>query len=86
MNNIHKPNWVVTEVIPTEDYQLDLTFVTGERKCYDMRPKLSRKPFDALQNKQLFMQAKVVGPTVAWNDKIDIAPETLYEDGTPKTL
>ncbi|MDO4280800.1 MAG: DUF2442 domain-containing protein [Peptococcaceae bacterium] len=75
------PNWSVTAVEPHEDYTLTVTFVTGEKKRYDVRPLLKYPAFAPLKNLDLFMQAHVECATVVWNDDLDIAPESLYDKG-----
>ena len=77
------PAWRVTEVTPTEDFQLLLTFADGSKKVYDMTPHLEWEVFRPLRNPVLFMTAHVGGYTVVWNDDLDIAPEELYENGVP---
>ena len=67
----HTPVYHVVAVVPHEDYTLTVTFRDGDKKLYDMRP---------LIDINLFMKAHVCG-SVAWSDKIDIAPEELYENG-----
>lgn len=80
---VNSPSWIVTEVQPREDYTLLLTFVTGEKKIYDARPLLKKSIYTPLKNLSFFMQAKVDGDSVIWNDEIDIAPEHLYEASIP---
>lgn len=77
------PEWVVTDVEPRRDYTLIVTFITGEKKLFDMRSRLNRRVFAPLANIALFMQTHCDGTSVAWNDEIDIAPETLYDEGIP---
>ena len=77
------PEWVVTDVEPRRDYTLIVTFITGEKKLFDMRSRLNRRVFAPLANIALFMQAHCDGTSVAWNDEIDSAPETLYDEGIP---
>jgi hypothetical protein len=73
----------VTHVEPQADYTLKLTFSTGERKLYDMKPWLGKGVFAQLKNKALFMAAKLDGCTVMWTDEIDIDPKDLYAGGVP---
>ena len=73
--------WAVMEVIPHEDYTLSLKFADGSRKKFDMLPKIEQmKVFKPLKDISLFMQAHKGGSGVAWDDQIDIAPETLYDE------
>ncbi|MBQ9020202.1 DUF2442 domain-containing protein [Candidatus Saccharibacteria bacterium] len=75
------PVWVVTDVVANDDYTLTVTFITGEKKQYDFKPLLKYKIFEPLKNIGFFKTAHVSYSTVVWNDKIDIAPESLYADG-----
>lgn len=68
----------VINVFPTDDYQLLLTFSNNEQKVFDMKPWLDKGIFIALSNKELFRKAYVAWGTVAWNDELDMSPDTLY--------
>ena len=81
-----KPEWVVLEVIPREDYSLLLKFADGSKKRVDMRPVIAKgKVFAPLNDLSLFMLARKEGSSVAWTDQIDIAPEYLYENGVEES-
>lgn len=79
----------VKEVTPARDYTLLMTFETGERKVYDMKPLIAGAKedwhvFKPLNDADFFMTAKSDGVTVFWGDgDIDIAPEELYQNSTP---
>lgn len=77
------PKWTVTSVTPHTDYTLTLTFASGETKIFNMTTRLDERPWAPLKNKELFMKPFISCGSVAWNDDIDIAPETLYKEGTP---
>lgn len=68
----------VTAVETTADFALLLTFENGERRRFDMRPLLGRKPFEGLQMPQRLAEARVAYGTVVWPGEIDVAPEALY--------
>lgn len=51
----------VTQVAPRDDFHLELTFDTGERKVFDVKPYLDKGVFRRLQDIQLFKQAYVGG-------------------------
>ena len=68
----------VTRVIATDDYQLELTFSTGEQRVFDTKPYLTRGVFTALQDPAKFRQAFVAFDTVCWPGNLDISPVTLY--------
>lgn len=69
----------VTHVTARDDFQLLLTFSTGETRLFDARPYLQKGAFQALQNPEQFKQAYVAYDTVCWPGELDIAPETLYD-------
>ena len=69
------------EVAP--DFELVLTFASGERRRFDMRPYLHYPVFRRLENPGFFSLARIDYGTVTWPGDIDIAPETLYERSTP---
>ena len=77
------PVWVVKEVIPKEDYTLLITFADGGKLVYNALPLLQKPIFAELKNLPFFLNARVSGDTVIWNDDVDIAPEHLYECSVP---
>ena len=81
--DINEPKWVVKAVTPRDDHTLDVVFSDGLKKRYDVKPLLGYPAFQALNDVTVFMGARVAFDSVAWGDAIDIAPETLYEDGVP---
>ena len=62
------------------DYQLEITFTSGEVGVYDCRPLLTFGVFAELKDVGYFRQVRVVNGTVAWPHEQDICPDTLYED------
>jgi hypothetical protein len=73
----------VTSVDAASGHRLVLTFNTGERRCFDMRPYLRYPVFRRLENPAFFALARVDYGTVIWPGEIDIAPETLFEGSVP---
>jgi len=73
----------VISVQPSSEYQLDLVFVNGEHRRFDMRPLLGVKPWCRISEPALFERARVEYGTVTWPNEVDIAPETLYDDSVP---
>lgn len=75
----------VKEVFPLSDYNLFVTFVTGERKKYDVSPLFEKyDEFKTLsQVKGLFEQVKVDvgGYGISWNDETDLSCDELWERG-----
>ena len=68
----------VISVKTCEDYMLELVFENGEKRIFDMKPFIGKKPFIKLFNSPLFSKASVEYGTVVWPGNIDIAPETLW--------
>lgn len=75
------PCWLVTDVKPYTDYTITITFLSGEKKRYDMHPHLNSPAFAPLKDLDLFLQAHAELHIVIWNDDIEIDAETLYEEG-----
>ncbi len=73
----------VVQVEPQEDRALLLVFENGQRRRFDMKPLLEKKPFLRLKPLPLFMKARVAHGTVVWPGNIDIAPETLWDKSEP---
>jgi hypothetical protein len=73
----------VISVKPHDDYILELVFENGDRRIFDMKPFLERKPFVKLLGSPLFFKASVQYGTVIWPGNIDIAPETLWLRSVP---
>lgn len=70
----------VESVIPTNDYQLRLTFTNGEQGTYNCQPLLNFGVFQELSDIHYFKQVTVLDGTVVWPHDQDICPDTLYLD------
>jgi len=80
------PLITVKQVYPQDDFKLHLRFSTGEEKKVDLSSFLNMKAFKPLMDVNLFKSVYIDYGTVVWqNGMIDIAPEYLYEIGTPVT-
>lgn len=71
----------VKSIRPTDDYELIILFTNGETRRFDFKPLLDVPCYQPLKNLELFRRVYIECGTAAWNDDIDIAPETLYENG-----
>lgn len=60
------------------NYHLEVEFEDGELRLFDMKPYLDYPAFSPLTKNNLFMKAHVALGTVAWNDEIDMSPDTIY--------
>ena len=80
---MREPNWVVKSAKPRADYTIELEFADGKQGVFDARPLLEHAIFAPLKALPFFMMAHVEYDTVVWNDDLDIAPESLYEQCVP---
>jgi hypothetical protein len=71
----------VVEVKTRPDYFIDTVFANGERRRFDMKPYLTYPAFSQLLDSNCFLKAHIANGTVAWNDEIDLSPDTLYLRG-----
>lgn len=70
----------IQQVRPLENHILELTYVDGSIRVFDMKPLVTMKPWHVLRSEPLFKQAKADFNTVTWPGGLDIAPETLWID------
>jgi len=73
----------IKEAKPLENYELLLTFDTGEVKIYDVKPLINSLPlFTKLNDDNIFNKVYVdkIMDTVAWDENTDICPDSLYEE------
>ena len=68
------------DVKPLDNYLLLISFDNGEQKIFDVKPYLSHKAFETLNNKHLFNTVKVSGLSIAWANGADICPDELYNN------
>lgn len=73
----------VTGVSVMENYRLLVTYATGERRLFDVKPYLSGDWFGELKKPEVFSTVHPCGTTVEWEDGQDIAPHELYELSVP---
>lgn len=75
----------IKEVIPTDNFILDILFDDGERVFYDVKEDIEQLPnYNLLKDIYgLFFQAKLDESRtyVYWNDEIDLPSDILYEYG-----
>ncbi len=74
----------VTKAKYVSDYLIEIKFNDGTKKVIDFEPWLTGPIFKPLKNKVYFKKFFVDGPTIAWPNGADIAPETLYESEAVK--
>ena len=72
-----------TSVIPTDNFELLITFNNGEQKKFDVKDLFQYPMYKPLENIYFFKQVKLDRMCVYWNDEIDICPDTLYNMSVP---
>lgn len=76
-----KPVWIVQQVEPLSNYVLLLTYASGEQRLFDVEPLICEyKAYRPLRDMEFFNKVFVECSSVAWDDKIDISPEYVYEN------
>ncbi|MBR0027038.1 MAG: DUF2442 domain-containing protein [Clostridia bacterium] len=69
----------VLKVQPTENYNVIITYETGEIKKFDVTPYIKGEWFGKLKNYDTFKSVRPRGNTIEWIDGQDIAPHELFE-------
>ena len=75
----------VKEVTPLEDYILEIKFIEGYTKKYDVKPLFDELPyFTDLKDNDLFSKVYVSGGGygIIWNDVLDLDCNELWNNGT----
>jgi hypothetical protein len=75
----------VTKAKYVSGYLIEIKFNDGTKKVIDFEPWLTGPIFRPLKSKDYFKKFFIDGPTIAWPNGADIAPETLYEAVAAKT-
>ena len=73
----------VKQVYPLEDYRLEVIFENGEQRLFNMKPYLQKGVFVRLQNRAVFLAARVVAGSVEWPGELDLSYDTLYLESQP---
>ena len=74
----------VVKVIPLPGKHLLCKYIDGKWNLFDARPLLAKSVFAPLEADELFNKVEVSNGAVSWdNERIDIAPEYMYENGSP---
>lgn len=73
----------VSGIRPMEDHKLWVRFSTGEVRVVDFKPFLALPAFAPLADETVFRDVYIDYGVAVWMDgAVDIAPETLYTQGT----
>ena len=68
----------IKEVNALDDFSIEITYSTNEKKIYDMRKLLEYNCYKNLKNVAYFKQVKSAETTVEWPNGEDIDPNELY--------
>lgn len=68
----------VKDVIPNDDYTINLIFDNGEEKVFDVTPYLDKGIFKELSDINIFKSVKPVLGSIQWKYGQDFCPDTLY--------
>jgi hypothetical protein len=60
-----------------DDFTLDVVFSDGAVRRFDAKPYLEKGIFRRLRNVEYFKNVHIAYGTIAWDDELDIAPETF---------
>ena len=69
----------VTKANYVRSYLIEIKFNDGTKKVIDFEPWFTGPIFRPLKSRAYFKRFFIDGPTIAWPNGADIAPETLYE-------
>jgi len=73
----------VREVIPNEDFSLNVILENGEKRLLDMKPYLGFGVFKKLREYEKFKRARVAFDTIEWDEGVNLDPEFVYEKSKP---
>jgi hypothetical protein len=73
----------ITEVRPSANYTITLTFTNGEVRVFDVKPYLDRGIFRELKEPRYFNSVKPFLGSVQWKNGQDFCPDMLYEESIP---
>ena len=63
-----------------EGFNIEVEFVNGEIKCFDMTPLLKYSVYESLKLRSYFEKIFVSQGIVQWPNEVDISPDLLYID------
>ena len=79
----------VVQVVPHENYMIDIMFHDGKIVKYDAKPLVGKGVFSVLEDKDFFMnRCTILNRTLAWDlsgeydptDCLDLDPVVLYSE------
>lgn len=73
----------VTGVKPLDNCCIELLFANQERRVFDVKPCLTIRIFQELQDTALFNSIRAFNGSIVWPNELDLDPDTLYLDSQP---
>ena len=73
---IHKP----IEVIPLDEYILEIKYDNGEVIKFDMKDLLNHPLFKSLNDVDIFREVRINGSSICWDNDIDICADSIYNN------
>lgn len=70
----------VAAVAPLADYKLELKFLDGSVRVFDMTPYLEFGVFQELKDVSYFKLVTVKDGSIFWPNEQDLCPDTLFEE------
>lgn len=70
----------IKDVKILENFCLEILYITGEKKIYDMQKNLNYECYKNLRNPNYFALVKSVQTTVEWPNGEDMDPNELYNN------
>ena len=70
----------IKDVKPLNDFCLEITYVTDEKRIYDMKKILKFDFYKNLNNIAYFKLVKSADTTVEWPNGEDVDPNELYSN------
>lgn len=70
----------IKSVKALDNFSLEITYVSGEKKLYNMEKNLKYGFYKKLNNIGYFKLVKSVDTTLEWPDGEDIDPNELYDN------
>lgn len=73
----------VISVKALDNYMILVEYITGEKRCFDVKPYIEGEWYGELMDYDVFRTVHPCGTTVEWADGQDIAPHELYDLSVP---
>lgn len=70
----------IEDVKALDDFCLEITYVTKEKKVYDMKKLLNHNYYKNLNNVGYFKLVKSAQTTIEWPNGEDVDPNELYDN------